>query len=421
LQQGKQLANNRLVTAMQEKGATQRAGIAAGAQLGTQQMRGEQAAQQTASEVAMSDRRGAEAERAHREELTLKKVEQEATAKYRETTLALDQQQLDELVNNNTWNKTRQEELDARTSLQKARELAQGERFTNGMLSLLETKQNNESVLEKANTTITQKKTEYEESLKVYDYQVEHAAKIIKINPSMSLEPGFVGVTRTGITSTPVGEPLSEQEDVANPLSAFQAAVTGTQSKITLEMLAPAGKGLPIEKNLSDGTLDQTDITSFMAAKSAMQETLSEKINAAKSDKEANLWRKYDLQIDMLVRTLERQKDSTTPVKGSPNLTVGMLVRTGMAPADSRYSPDFSAQMYRAFKETGGNIDATRKKYTKSYDPIFLWPINEDDSPATIKAKTEDNDALRLAFPDKFSAEADLATTKENYYKGLNQ
>ena len=82
IQQSKQLSENRLVTAMQESGATGRAQIAAGATASRGDSSLAVAREQSASQAALADKQSAEDERARREDRKYTQTMTEASQKF---------------------------------------------------------------------------------------------------------------------------------------------------------------------------------------------------------------------------------------------------------------------------------------------------------------------------------------------------
>jgi len=401
LSQGKEQANNRLVAAMNNAGAAQRQGQAAqaqsvqqGAQLGAE-------AYQAAAQEAQQDKRAAEAEKARREDENLRRTEMEITQDFHNKSLALQQKQVDALISGREEDRKLRAEQDAYENILDSDSLAQGERLTNGLLSILRVGQNNELRMEKANTETFNAKKRYQDNLSMFDISKENARSYIDRDKTMDLAPGYVGVSPKGISSVPVGEEIRKQGDVANPFQTLQGAVSSGGSKINISSVVGDVGGNELARQISEGKIDASDVGGLLASIDPMLETLDEKIVTAE-DEDAKVWKYYRGMIGQIKSTVRNLSRSTIKTQGSTNETVGALVRTGLASADVRYSPTFDAIAYRALKENNGDINAAINKMTEAREPIRLHDVPADASPAMIAAISRRNEIITRAFPDKF-------------------
>jgi hypothetical protein len=403
LAQNKQLANNRLLTAMQEQGATQRTAMTTSAQLKGQAMQNQTQLQVEAARAAQEDKRAAEGERARREEMDLRSAELQITEEFHNKSLALQQKQLDAVISGQEEDARLTAEHQAYQDLLDSETLSQKEVFINGLLSVMQVGQKNELGLEKAKTTMFETKKQYQNNLRSFDTSKEGARNYIENDRTMGLPPGYVGVTPTGISSVPVGEEIQEQGKVANPFQTLQRAISQNGSKVDVSSILGDVRGAELEKRIATGKVDSADITELMAGIDPMLEILDDKISTAKG-KDVQTWKYYRGMIGQVKNTVKNLSRSNTLVQGNEHDTVGARVTAGLAPTDVRFSPDFNAVVYRAMEQNGNDVNAAIKQLSGAREPFKLYEIPKGASDAMIAAINRRNEILKKASPEKFPA-----------------
>lgn len=408
LGRGRATAENRLATAMREKGAGERQRSSEQASATQQGVQVGANAYQAAAQQAQQDKRAAEAEKARREEMELRQAEMEITETFHNDSLALQREQLELTKQGLEYDKELSEKQMVYDDLLASEQMAQSSKLLNGMLSITRVGQNNEARTEKAKTAIHGMKKKYQQSLDMYDISKDAAANFINNDRTMELSPGYVGVTKTGISSVPVGEEMREEGEVANPFKTLQKATSLNKSNINVASLVGQVEGATLEKQIADGEVDPTDITGFMAAVEPMITVLDEKIASAElgigkqKKEELKIWRDYRGKIAQMKSTIKNLSYSDTKIQGSDTETVGARVRSGLAPTDPMFSPTSGAIITRTMEANNDDLDAVMAEMTQGQEPIRLYDIPEDATAAQIEAINRRNAIIKRAFPGRF-------------------
>ena len=325
MQQNKQQAENRLVSAMREQGETERtamreAGAGERASLQAQTQREGMAAQ-----AESDDKRAAEVERARRDDRefteTMAKINQEFRAK--ESALERDMQTA--MVDKNIKAK---EEIAARgRSLDRFRALL-GEksqiRNSNLMISLVRGGRKSEANKEKRKTAIYAEADQFDKDKKVYTTVKESVTESITNDKRMDLparepRPAFRGAG-AGMT---YALPQESMEKIADPMGVLQTQIINEEGKISVEDLSSANIH-KVEEQIIKGELQTEDINRTLGTIEAMLDSVDTKRSSVdKKSNEFDFWNDQHIEISQLKRNLTRLEDSSKKIEGSETQTVG--------------------------------------------------------------------------------------------------
>lgn len=401
IQQSKQLTENRLVTAIQEAGATGRTGMQeAGA---TQRTAMEQAGAtqrtniQTAAQLAIADKRAAEDEKARRDDMeftkTMTKVTQEMQAK--EAALDRDMQRAmfegrredtKEIAGKQlAWDKVRMI-LGERAQI----------RDTNLVLSMVKGMQKSTAKEEKAKTTMLGQADEFDMDKGKYEKAKESITLSIANDKRMDLPilesikkqmPTKWDITKGVLMKGPIlgslaairqarGLGKEAKEGFADPMGVLQDQITKREGKISVEDLSSANIHRVVEQ-MAEEKIKTEDINETFGALHAMLGVVDEKRKGVdrKSD-EFDFWNNTYNDISLFVRNLTKIEDNNTKIKGSETKTVGKemiyalrTIRKGSL--GSRVS---------RYKAAGGGLDpeALINEFSGPKEPYELFDLTAD-------------------------------------------
>ena len=252
MQQNKQQAENRLVTAMQQSGATQRtamqergAGERASLQAQTQR-------EGVAAQAESDDKRAAEAEIGRREDLEYRKTNDNANRvlrkgiadqdiTFRKAEMAQDLTSAEQAINL---------QLDLAT-IETAHRIREGEATRNMLTSMAKMGKEREEKKQKLITLATNAKNKTDQGKNLHSLLVTNVGKRLQDDPQMRLDP-----------TEKIGTEKKLQDlKRVNPLEAVQKQITMEQSKIVIEDLLPENIH-KLEKQMSEGDVTHMDIRS---------------------------------------------------------------------------------------------------------------------------------------------------------------
>ena len=403
MQQKKQQTENRLLTAMQEKGATQRAGIAASAQLGAQKMRGEQQLEAQAAQSAADDRRAAEAERGRREDMKFAETMQKATQSFqaRQTELRREHELALRAEDYARQDKTEKKQ-DALRKFRIIQQTADKVRSTNAIMSILKGSEQKESMMEKARTTVDQKNKEFREAKDIYEREITRVRDKMSSDKRMDLPVGGEIIMRGTRVTPSMGFgagyaqiPTVKPGTTADPMGVLQDQLVG----VSIEDFAPENIHRYM-KELQTGKVPAEDIRTNLGAIYEMIDLIAEKKkeNPLSKNKVAyDFWNETRIVVTNARDALEGVADNTDKVEGNENLTVGMPVRTALEVINQN-SLGGQAEIYR---EAFGSLDGVVDSLAKALNPVQLYPtddptLNEYD----IAERNTWNAGLIEAYPE---------------------
>lgn len=396
LAQNKQLANSRILTAMQEEGATQRTAMTTSAQLAGQQMQNQAQLQGQAAQMAQDDKRAAEAEVGRREDLEFRKTVSEQTQAYQNEMAALDARKvtLDEM--GFELSKSEIEYRNALNELNAVGAMKQAELSTNVALKQLDTFGNIMEAAEKEQTTAMLEKDKFSNQVGRYDFIKTDTLRKIELDKRWDgLVPGVV-LPATAREALTVGGQKAYLERVreADPKSVLQTELDSNQVDFSAADATPANIH-KIEDLIIDGKVTEVDISNSIgvfdgtsAAISKKLEGLDEKTNK----KEYDFWKKQLRDVSSMKEEISKLRFRTErKVKGNDTKSVAAVVLSGLGPSNPTFAPNFGAQILERTKKgmdvKSAIADLKRQIEPTQYMVDYLQPAS-GDTPVMLKAKT---------------------------------
>lgn len=426
MQQNKQLAESRLVTAMQEKGAaertatqeagaTQRAGIQAGTQRDIE-----------ASRSASADRRAAEDEIARREDqkfaTTMTKINQQFQAKQAE----LNRDQQNAVI---AGDRKAKGEIDKRRDALRRftirRAIDDKVRTVNVLLSIVKGSSEKETMKEKAKTIIAKESDEFRESKGVYTKTKERVAEAVDFDKRMSLPisvgakeklekkvPSKWDITKGMLLKGPVWGAYSElqryrdlkkevgeveEKGFFNPMGVLQDQVDKYGGKISIEDLTP-GTISNIEDKIQTEDIQTEDVNKTLGVLEGMLDGLKIKRAGVEVDSkdEESLQDTYS-EIAQMRDTLEGLVSSKKKITGSDKETVGSRMQYALGTV---YDSALGGLVERMKELVGNDPEAIFEKLTESLQVVKYDEITPDMSKYDKMFAEDYNAALRAAYPE---------------------
>ncbi len=399
IQQSKQLAESRLVAAMQETGATTRTGMQeagaterAGIQAGTQ--RAGMAAQQESE-----DKRAAEDVRTKREDRKFAQTMSEASRDFQAKQAERDRDQQRAIIAGDR--KAKDEIEKRRGALRRFNiELSMdaSERNTNAMLSIIKGSLNRETSMEKAKTVLEEEATRFDKDKDVYNKTRESVVEAVEFDkrmdfPARKPKPAFRGAS-AGMTWA---LPEESKEKLADPMTILQDQITKYGGNISVEELAP-GTISGIENKIQEGGIKTEDINKTLGVLEGMLDVVDIKRRGAdKKTDEFDFWQDTHLNISQMRDDLEGLVNSKKKIVGSETQTVGALVQYALG---SVHDSSLGGRAARMRDLMGGNFQAVFEEMTKSVQVPKLYDITADMNEYDVEYRTWFNDYLRSRYPD---------------------
>ena len=360
LQQGKQQAQNRLLAAIQESGATRRtARQESGAAMRTGMQMGGQAyseRRRQAAQAELSDKRAAENERGRREDLEYRRINSEANRKLQR---AIADQNVElrraEMADDlEAAERATDLQLDLAT-IDIAHKMREGKATRNMMHSMFKTFEGQEKIKQKNITNHTNAKNEYDQTKNIHSQAVTDVGNRLRDDPRMKLDLPEKGVTLEKL-----------EEERSKTLGAVQDQIALKQSKVGLEDLLPENIH-KVDKQLSEEDLTMMDIrTAWSVIKGALP-VLDERVKEAEDEDDklaAGFYRKRRLRLNNILVSVQGLINSETPVKNQPNMTVGSTVREAIGPM---LNLSMGAEVNELI-ESGVNIGDIYDKWSESME-----------------------------------------------------
>jgi hypothetical protein len=417
MSQRKQATENRLLESMRQAGATQRQAMAGAQQARMQQASLQAQTEQQAAQLAADDRRAAERIAENRKERAIREAELKATNKFRRDKLALDQQRLDDLRADREYTKGLEEKKQALKKILIAHQIYAADRDLSTIRKIAGVTKNNKTAEENLKTTYDKKGKDYDQKIRMFNLAKSQAAKSISETDYMKIsldwgqkkEKFLVPArhVRAGISSYLAGASeipgwsytklKGRPEASAQPLQALQEAASRNSSNLTLEMIGIESDASKLEDAIANGEVDASDVTGFMAAHQALKEEISNLIETGeKTAKSRKIWQTADAELDIIEDKIETLIGSEKKIRGSDTETVGMRIRSGLAPTNPEYAPDLQAQLKRDLDRLGG-LDEVLEFQGQPREVMLLFDdMGDDDSPES-EARREWNEIMSMA------------------------
>jgi len=385
MQQSKQLAGNRLVTAMQEKGATERAGIASGTQLRSQQMQSQTSLQMQAAQSAADDKRAAEAERGRREDMAFneKMVETNQLFETKRDNLRREHELLLAQGRTQEAEKIRKERREMMLiGLQLDKDAA--DRAINTSLSVAKMMFTGEADKQKAITTLAEEGKKDIRTQNTYAQTIEDTTRRIKLDKRMDLpvkepRPAFRG----GIGMTYA---LPKEEGLADPMAVMQDRLASYNPNLEVANLSP-DKIHNFEQQIIEKKIVPEDIVSAFGVITGMKEVLEDKIAGAGKE-ESVVLKNYLRQVEDMEESLISLKNSKKQVKDSKAETVGVTIRSALGAV---YPGLSTGSKVNEIRKTGKDWGAVLDELTKGRDYHTPLEILPGMSPGTVDFRTQVN------------------------------
>jgi len=423
MQQNKQLASNRLVSAIQEAGATQRQTAAtesqervAGAQMATQ--RGMQAAQ-----LEADDKRAAEAEIARRDDRnyneTIMKTQQDFQAKQGELER---EHQKAMATDDREYLKEIEAKREALRRVEMAVQARLQEQTINAQLSILKAGKQQLSGREKAKTILDDESKKFDRDKEVYELAKKRVAEDVKLDKrleypvgksdwekikSLHAKRGGVGGLGKVLTDISplqglyrVGKTIAGEfpKNVANPTGVLQDQLDKHNSKVSVENITPEKIHI-LETSLQEGKITPENIRSTLGVLEGMRDVLEEKRNQV-SDKDKiskDFWDDSYRDVIRMRDAVEGLQYSQKKIVGSEQETVGARVRAALGPI---YQSSLGGQAAKWRDMTGMDFDKVFDEMTKPLQVPSLLPETPNESKYEKEYRESYNNTYINMYPE---------------------
>lgn len=403
LQRGKQQAESRLVTAMQEAGATGRTAM-------TERGAGERAALQAQTQRAgmaarqeSDDKRAADAVRAQREDRKFAQAMSEASQDFQAKQAELDREQQKAIISGDRKYKNEIEKRrEALRRFSVELNMDAGERNSNAMLSIIKGSMQRETSMEKAKTVLEEEATKFDRDKEVYEKARERIVEAVQNDKRMDLP--IRGIPKMEIY-TPAGafgggyRPATEVESgtQADPMAVLQDQINKYGGNMSVEELTPANIN-KIEEQIQNGSVKTEDINKTLAALEGMLDAVDVKRKSfdKKSD-EFDFWHDARLNIAQMRDSLEGLTNSKKKIADSETETVGARVQYALGTVRNS---SLGGRAARLRDLVGGDFTAVFEEMTKSMQIPKLYEVTADMNEYDIEYRTWFNDYLRSRYPE---------------------
>ena len=324
IQQSKQLAESRLVAAMQEAGATTRTGMQ---ETGATERAGIQAGTQRAAMAARAeseDKRAAEDEIARREDRVYQKVNADANRKLQK---AIADQNIElrraEMAQDlEAAERATDLQLDLAT-INIAHKMREGKATRNMMQSMFKTFKGQEEIKQKKVTAYINAKNETDQVKNIHSRTVTEVGNRLRDDPRMRLDLPEKRVSLEKL-----------EEERGKTFEAIQDQIMLMQSKAELEDFLPENKH-KIVKQLSEETLTMMDIRTAWSVIEGALPVLDERIKEAEDEENeltAGFYRKRRLRLNNIKVNIQGFLDDHTSITNQQNITVGSVMMDALGP-----------------------------------------------------------------------------------------
>ena len=386
IQQNKQLASNRLLTAMQEQGATARTTMQEQGASGRTAMQSQGQLQMQAAQSAQEDKRAAEAERGRRDDREFADRQNKAQQLFEAEQSRLHMQHEDKL------NKGMLDE--AEKIRQQSRELAlidieierdAADRTANVNLSIAKMMIKGDTERERIFTTLADSEKKDIEDQGSHAKVIDDTTRRISLDKRMDLpaiepRPAFRGAS-AGMTFA-----LPEQKNLADPMGIMQDQLAKYNPGLEVDNLSPS-KIHKLEQQIMEGKIASEDIRSTLGVITAMKNTLEGKINSAGKE-EVDFWREKLERLYDMEDAVTSLKNSKRQIKDSKMLTVGTSVRTALGAV---YPGMSMGSKVSELKKGGMDFSGILNEMTKGREPYTPLALSPDMSPFATEMRTKIN------------------------------
>jgi len=317
-------AENRLLTAMQGASAMARQGLAGEQAMEQERLRGEQALHQQAVAAASEDRRTAEAERARREEMAYRRVNDEANRmlekqladaqlKFQKAQMAQDLAEAEQ---------ARKMMMDLER-IKVYKDIRLGEQQRNVTLSIFKMAAQRDTAAQKAQTEFEESELRVDKALKAHDKTKVSIVDRLKDDPELRLDPSLKHTDKYK---------QMQLQDV-DPFSALQKQMVLAGSKVRVADLSPENQWALVSE-IRNRRVDSEDLRTAWSALEGMEAILDEKVtdaHDANNKADENYWRWARLRINNMKTTLSTLTTVEEKIYDEDR-TVGFLARSGLGP-----------------------------------------------------------------------------------------
>ena len=418
MQQSKQQAENRLVTAMQQKGATDRTAIQ---EKGAGQRAELQAKTQrdvSGAQLEAQDRRAAEDEIARRDDRKFSQTMAEASQGFQARQAELNRDQQNAIISGDR--KAKDEIEKRRESLRRFNiELGMdaNERNTNAMLSILKGSLNKETSMEKAKTVLNDEADQFDKDKDVYSKTIDRVSEAVDFDKRMDLPtpasikekiPSKWDVTKGLLLKGPVIGGFSElqksrglkkeiKEGLADPMGVLQDQIDKYGGSISIEDLT-SGTINNIEDKIQTEDIQTEDINKTIGVLEGMLNSVDAKRKAVDADsKDYDFWQDAHLEIAQMRDNLEGLATSKKKITGSDKETVGSRVQYALGTVNNSSLGGRAARMRDL---VGGDYGAVFEEMTKSIQVPKLYDISPDMNKYDVEHRTWFNNYLSSRYPE---------------------
>ena len=416
LQRGKQQAENRLVGAMQEAGATTRTAM-------SERGAGERAALQAqtqragmAAQAESDDKRAAEDVRARREDRKFAQTMADASREFQAKQAELARDQQNAII---AGDRKAKDEIEKRREALRRFNIELGmdaaERNTNAMLSIIKGSLKRETSMEKAKTVLEEEATRFDKDKDVYLKTKERVSEAIENDKRMDgVVPKSAWDVYTGGKETRVGTlgliatPLighrfykerkrQKEAGVVNPMDVLQDQIAKYGGNISVEEMAPENIN-KIEDQIQRGDIKTEDLNKTLGALEGMLEAIKTRRTAAEKDsREFDFWQDTHLSMAQMRDALEGLANSKKKIAGSETETVGARVQYALGTV---HDSSLGGRAARMRDLVGGNFETVFEEMTKSIQVPKQYEITEDMNKYDVEYRTWFNDYLSSRYPE---------------------
>ena len=410
LSQGKQIANSRLITAMQESGATDRAQIASQTQIATTASRGRTDLKIEASRKEQADQVAAQTERSRRADQEFARFMQAERQSFETERDALVREQgIADRKDDRAYANELQEKIDARQDLADLMSRKESRAVRNATFSMFKGSLGWAESLEKFKTNAIQTREKYERDSYTYDQLVDESIdgfrdddnlkmpiqgkfemRGVRIGPSMAPSSGFARM------KLPIPDTKPE------PQAAFQRQLTRNGVTFSAEDTTPEKIG-KLEDQIVDGSVTSEDVRSFLGVAEAGIAYWKERENTAgvsEEDKKFSRRNRRDIQSQQRAVIGLRSKNQKK-IKGSTGVSVATIVNDALGPTHQKYAPSFGADLLEYQQTAGTDYRAMFEEVTKSFEPDEPLEIPEGASKDLIFQINKANARMATIFSDE--------------------
>jgi len=415
LAQNKDLANNRLLSAMQEAGATSRTVMQEQGATDRTAMQIQGQRQTQAAQIEADDRRAAEAEKSRREDMQFTKAMTESNQLFQAEQAQLEREYQDA---SKADDREYLEKLDKRReSLRRfeiERNLTAQERSTNAMLTMIKGSMQKETAQEKAVTVLQQEAEKFDKDKTVYERTISRVEESVKLDKRMDLPtpvsirgriPSKGKVIKDMVTGVPILEGYKQykniksiKEDirggVANPMGVLQSQLDEQETGISVEDISPENIH-NLESQIQEGKVSPEKIRATLAALNGMANQLDKRYTST-SETDADFWKDSYRDTIRMRDAIERLSNSTKKLSGDENRTVGSIINDSVGVI---HNSSIGGLATRYKEIAGGDFSAVLEEMTKSLQVPALWPT-EGLAGYDLELREKENAMYQRLYPN---------------------